>query len=95
LKHVILFVNFFLALNYFNKLIFCSNGPKKPEKNQKKHFFLKKARQDQIKPDITPKQNKNKKNANRKIKMPDDFQKRKISQIWLRKTPSGNAVSRL
>jgi hypothetical protein len=38
---------FFFALNYFNKHIFCSNVPKKPEKA-------------------------------RKIKMPDNFQKRPI-----------------
>jgi hypothetical protein len=48
--------HFFLALDYFNKHIFCLNWPKKPKKpkSQKK---IKKARHDQIKPEKTPKQN--------------------------------------
>jgi hypothetical protein len=37
---------FFLALNYFNKPIFCSNVLKKARKKPKQPFFLKKVRQD-------------------------------------------------
>jgi hypothetical protein len=63
-----------------------------PKKSQKKAKQIKKARQDPKKPDLTLKTKKTKKNANRKFKMPEDFQKQKIPQIWLRKMPSGHAA---
>jgi hypothetical protein len=71
------FLSFFLAFNYFNKPIFCSDVPKKA----KTQFFFKKVRQ------TRPKK------PEKRQKMPDDFINAKSPQIWLRKTPSGNAAT--